>query len=882
MKRVEELISQMTLEEKISLLAGADLWHTVPVKRLGIPAFKVTDGPNGARGAQGNMGPASVCTPVGVALGATWNRELVEQVGNVLGDEVKAKGAHILLAPTVNIHRSPIAGRNFECYSEDPYLSGELATHYILGIQNQGVGTCIKHFVCNDQEFERNSLNVEVEERPLRELYLEPFRKAIQNARPWSVMSAYNRVRGTFASENDYTLKTILKGEWNFDGVVMSDWYGTYTDNIPAGGLDLEMPGPARWMAAEKVKAALEAGTLTQAALDDKVRRLLALMEKAGLFENPELQAERDQDLPAQREILRRAASEAIVLLKNEKNLLPLKEVRSIAVIGENAHWAQILGGGSSAVTPHYVISPLEGIRSRAGDQVRVEYAPGCFIHRSLPNPDVQTLSTGDGQTGLFIEVFDNLDFSGPPAFSQVNQHLHFGWFGDSVPNVDQTRYSVRLSGYFTPQATGQQTFGLGSVGCSRLFIDGKELIDNWTEPAPFGQKTVEIAMTAGQKYAIRVEYNWEGSAFWRSLNIGHIPPHAEDLIAEAVEIASRADVVIVVAGLTGEWEAEGFDRIDMKLPGQQDELISRVAAANPHTIVVLNTGSPVEMPWIKNIPAVLQLWYNSQEQGNALADILFGDVSPSGKLPTTFPRHLQDNPAYLNFPGENGKVYYGEGLFVGYRYYDKKDIEPLFPFGHGLSYTTFEYSHLISAKEFKIENGLVVSVDIKNTGKVTGKEIVQLYVCDVRSSLMRPEKELKAFEKVELKPGESKTVSFTLDQEAFWFYNPAGSGWISEPGEFEILVGASSRDIRLIGRTMLAAPPISHDSRLHTGLALGAILSDPAGYLIFATSFPEWIKAPDLQAVLDMSIDQIATLAPNIITPEKLVALAADLAKAK
>jgi beta-glucosidase len=413
------------------------------------------------------------------------------------------------------------------------------------------------------------------------------------------------------------------------------------------------------------------------------------------------------------------------------------------------------------------------------------------------------------------------------------------------------------------------------------MYVEGKEVIDNWVEPAPYGQKTIELEMNAGQKYAIKVEYNWEGNPLWRSLSVSHMTPHAADLMAEAVEMAKRAEVVVLVAGLTGEWEAEGFDRVDMKLPGEQDELIAKVAAANPNTIVVLNVGSPVEMPWIDKVAGVVQMWYDSQEQGNALADVLFGDVTPSGKLPTTFPLRLQDNPSYLNFPGENGKVFYGEGLFVGYRYYDKKEITPLFSFGHGLSYTTFAYSDLKVAETFKVEDGLAVSLKVKNTGKRAGKEIVQVYVRDVRSSLVRPEKELKAFAKLELQPGESKIVSLPLDREAFWFYNPARDGWMTEPGEFEILVGASSRDIRLMAKTILAAPPMRRDTRLHTGLALRLILDDPQGYAAFARHFGEWIKAPDLQYVLDMTIDQIAAFAPNIVTPEKLQVLAEDLAKA-
>jgi beta-glucosidase len=878
MTDIENLISKMTLDEKISLLAGADLWKTVAIERLGIPSFKVTDGPNGSRGTMGNLGAASVCTPVGIALGATWNTELVQEVGEILGDELKMKEAQILLAPTVNIHRSPIAGRNFECYSEDPYLSGEMATAYINGIQAKGVGTCIKHYVCNDQEFERNSMSSEVEERPLRELYLEPFRKAIKNSKPWSIMSGYNRIRGTYAAENDYTLNDILRTEWNFDGPVISDWYGTYTDATPAGGLDLEMPGPARWMAAEKVKTAIDSGKMSPAQLDNKVRRLLGIIDKAGLFEHPAQPQERGQDRPEHREAIRRAAGEAIVLLKNENAILPIKPAKSIAVIGENARWSQILGGGSSSVTPHYVISPLEGIRSRAPQGTTVGYAPGCFIHRSLPAPDPDTLTSNDGQAGLLVEIFDSLDFSSQPVFTQQNNRPQFGWFSDSVPNVNQSKFAVRVTGFFTPKESGQHTLSLGTVGRGRLFVDGQEAIDNWTEPAPYGQKTTTMALLAGQKYAIRIDYNWEGNPMWRSLSFGHLPPHSADMMLEAVELARHSDIVVVVAGLTAEWESEGFDRVDMKLPGQQDELIARVSAANPNTIVVLNAGSPLEMPWIEQVKAVVQLWYNSQEQGNALADILFGDVNPSGKLPITFPRRLQDNPSYLNFPGENGKVFYGEGLFVGYRYYDKKETKPLFPFGHGLSYTSFAYTQLKINSEFTLQAGLDVSITITNTGKLEGKEIVQLYVTDLRSSLVRPIKELKAFKKISLQPGEEKNVSFHLDQEAFWFYNPAVKNWVTEPGEFDILVGSSSQDIRLTSRTMLTVTKAQSNSRLNTGLPLRTILDDSAGYAAFAKHFGEWIKAPELQNILDMSIDQIASHAPNIVTADKLLALSNDL----
>lgn len=804
MSRIDDLLSQMTLDEKISMFAGADLWHSIPVPRLGIPQFKTTDGPNGARGAWGSMSSPSVATPVGIALGATWNPKLVEEVGNVLADELKAKGSHILLAPTVNIHRTPIAGRNFECYSEDPFLSGMIASAYIKGIQDNGVGACIKHFIANDQEYERFSISSEVDERTLREIYLEPFRIAIRNSNPWAVMSSYNRVNGTYACEYDHTLLEILKGEWNFDGIVMSDWFGTYDESVPTSGLDLEMPGPARWMASEVVKKALDNGTLTEDLLNDKIRRLLGVLEKAGLFENPTLQPERGENKPQHRKIIRRAAQEAIVLLKND-GTLPLKKVKSIAVIGPYANAVQILGGGSSSVTPHYVVTPFEGIKNRAGKNIKVDYVPGCFIHKNLPAPAPETLSTADGRIGLSLNLFNGIEFSAPPLYTDVTTSVQYDWFDHSVPNVDQESFSMRMEGFFTPKETGTHTLALQAVGWCKLYLDEKLTIDHSSDKDMGKQIKVKLKLKGGKPCAIKLEYYWQGNQNFRSVSLGHQPPHAEDLIEEAVKLAKKSDVVVLIAGLNKEWEAEGSDRVDMKLPGAQNELIERLVKTNPNTIVVLNAGSALEMPWIDKVPAVLQLWYNSQEQGNALADILFGDENPSGKLPTTFPIRLEDNPAYINYPGENGKVRYGEGIFVGYRYYDKKNVAPLFPFGHGLSYTKFKYSNLrLSSKKIAADEILKVKVDVTNAGKVTGKEIVQLYVRDVHSTFARPEKELKAFDKVELKPNQTKTVTFTLNREAFWYFDTLKNAWSTEAGEFEILVGASSRDIRLKGNLNL------------------------------------------------------------------------------
>jgi beta-glucosidase len=548
------------------------------------------------------------------------------------------------------------------------------------------------------------------------------------------------------------------------------------------------------------VKAAIEDGRITEKDIDAKVNRLLHTIKRAGLFENPELRSDRSVDKPEHRVLIREAAQEAIVLLKNEKILpLDIEVVKSIAVIGENALHSQVLGGGSSAVTPHYLISPLDGIRERAGDKIKVSYAPGCFIHKGLPAPAPDLLSTVDGNRGVRLEFFDNLDLSGQPAYSLISKRVQFGWFDNCVPKVSQDRFSVRLSGYFTPKVNGLHSFGLNMVGRGRLFVNGEKLIDTWEILNPNGQQTVQIEMVADQSYSIRVEYKWEGDLNWRSLALGHLPPHAKDLMTEAVDLAARSDLVIVIAGLTSEWESESFDRVDMRLPGNQNELIEKIAETNPNVIVALNCGSPVEMPWLDWVPAVLQMWYNSQEQGNALADVLFGDLSPSGKLPITFPKRLEDNPTFINFPGENGKVNYEEGLFVGYRYYDKKVMEPLFPFGHGLSYTKFEYSNLrIHDKAFSMTDGLGISMDVKNIGDRCGKEVTQVYVRALQPRKTRPEKELKAFAKVFLEPGETKSINFSLDREAFWFYDPEIKGWIVDPGEFEILIGASSRDIRL------------------------------------------------------------------------------------
>jgi beta-glucosidase len=797
--RIRELISQMTLEEKISLLAGVDWWRSMPIPRLGIPSFKVSDGPIGARGVDFETGPTSDCFPCGTALAATWNPALIERVGQTLAEDTRDKGAHMLLAPTVNIHRSPLAGRNFECYSEDPYLTAQMAIAYIQGLQSKGVGACIKHFVCNDSEVERRSMSSEVAERPLRELYLRPFQIAIREAKPWAVMSSYNRINGTYACENPL-LVDVLKGEWGFDGLVMSDWFGTYGPDIVAGGLDLEMPGPTRWMGQYALDA-VQQGRVSEAAIDDKLYRLLLTMQRTGALDQPELQAETSHNRPAHRQVARQAATEAVVLLKNERAVLPLdaSQIGSIAVIGAPARWPAERGGGSTRVNPHYVITPLDAIRGKAG--AKVEYAIGCNIHKMPLRLDAKWL-----EGGIAAQYYPNKLLQGQPVSSETLDQTEVFWLIETTPrNVQLNDFSGRFTSAFRVPESATYEMSLSCVGQGRLFVDGKQIINLWDEDTPTERENhharCRLELSADRPHPVVVEYASEITLTRQHFRIGCQTIAPPDAMQQAVDLAARSDVALVFAGLTGEWESEGFDRVNMDLPGEQKELIERVAAANPNTVVVLNAGSPLQMDWLDRAAAVVQAWYLGQETGSAVADVLFGDANPSGRLPTTFPKRLQDNPAYINYPGENGKVYYGEGLFVGYRYYDKKQVEPLFPFGHGLSYTTFAYSHLaLSAAGLHPGETLRVQVDVRNTGQRAGKETVQLYVRDVQARLVRPEKELRAFAQVELEPGEVKTVAFTLDQEALSYYDPAEQGWVAEPGEFEVLVGSSSRDIRLSG----------------------------------------------------------------------------------
>ena len=654
---IRKLVSEMTLEEKAGLCSGLDFWHTKPVERLGVPSVMVSDGPHGLRKQDDhvdnlgiNESIKAVCFPAASASAASFDRETLKLVGENIGDSCQHEKLAVVLGPAVNIKRSPLCGRNFEYFSEDPYLAGELAVSLIQGIQSRNVGTSIKHFAANNQEHRRMSSDSVVDERTLREIYLYPFEQAVKRAQPWTVMCSYNKVNGTYASENPWLLTEVLRKDWGFQGYVMSDW-GAVSDRVKgvAAGLDLEMPGSGG-VNDRRIVEAVRAGELDEAVVDQAVERILTINQRYLEKARPETV----WDMEAQHELARKAAAGCMVLLKNEDNLLPLKESDKVAVIGLFARKPRYQGGGSSHINSFKV-------------------------------------------TSLMDELQEN-------------------------PNVTY--------------AQGYQT--------------AKDETD-------------------------------------------------EALLQEALTKAAAAEKVVIVAGLPDSFESEGYDRKHMRMPDCQVELIEKVSQVNPNTAVVLYNGSPVEMPWIGSAKAVIEAYLGGQAVGGATCDVLYGKVNPSGRLPESFPLKLEDNPSYLTYGGEGNTAIYNEGVFVGYRYYDRKKMDVLFPFGYGLSYTTFAYSNLkLSADSIQDTATLTVQVDVTNTGAVAGKEVVQLYVGDVESTVFRPVRELKEFAKIELQPGETKTVTFTLGKRAFAYWNTQLNDWHVETGDFRIEIGRSSRDIVL------------------------------------------------------------------------------------
>ncbi len=789
--KIENLLKQMTSDEKISMIAGTG-FDTVPIPRLGIPSLKMTDGPAGIRNA-----PAS-SFPSGAALAASFDPNIVYAVGKAIAEEAKAKGKNVLLAPCVNIERVPLWGRNFECFGEDPFLSSQMAIAYIKGVQSQNVVATVKHFAANNQEENRHTIDARIDERALQEIYFPAFKAAVKDANVWSVMTAYNQVNGFYASENDYLLNRTLKKNWNFQYLVMSDW-GAVHSTVPTikSGLDLEMPTNV-YLNSDAIKKALAGKEISETQIDEMVRRILRTMFVAGIM-NGKSAPGGSIDTPEHRRIARDAAIAGIVLLKNEKTILPIdaKKIQSIAVIGPNADKARIGGGGSAQVVPFYSISPLEAIKNAVGENVKINFAPGIVALEDTQPVPAENLRTADGKSnGLTGEYFANMNFEGSPAFTRIDPTLDFQWAtGAPAENFPADKFSNRWTGFLVAPVSGKYALSLSSNDGGRLYLDDKLIVDVWDDHATLKGAAL-IELKANEPRKIRVDhYENIGNADlvlgWRLID--------ENILDKAAEAAKNSDVAVVFAGLSDAVEAESRDRKNLNLPPEQEDLIKAVARANSHTIVVMTSGAPVLMDkWLGGVPAILQAFYYGQEGGNAVADVLFGKTSPSGKLPATFPRRWEDSPAFGHYPGDGKTVEYAEGIFVGYRWFDAKNIEPLFPFGFGLSYTNFKYSNLKLIK--KSDANLDARFEIKNTGTRDAAEVAQIYVSDSKASLPRPPRELKGFAKIFLKAGERKSVTIALRENSFMFYDAGKKNWIAEKGDFKILVGSSSRDIRLSG----------------------------------------------------------------------------------
>ena len=783
---IDAALREMTLEEKAALTAGESFWSTVGIERLGIPPVWMTDGPNGARGATlagGGRPLTSACMPCGAALGATWDSALVERIGALIGEEARTKGCRVLLAPTVNLHRSPLGGRNFESYSEDPLLAGVLAAAYVRGVRSQGVAATVKHFAGNESEFERMTMNAIIDERALRELYLLPFELAVRDGGALGVMTAYNRLNGVYCSDNEELLRDILRSEWGFEGFVVTDW-GACGSTAAAmrAGVDLEMPGPGRFYGDALVEA-VKAGEVDETSVDDAVRRLLRVFARVGALDDPVHRVPASIDRPEHRALAREAAASATVLLKNDGALLPLDagSIRTLAVIGPNAARVEIMGGGSAHLSPHYETSPLQALQDRLGGRLALLHERGVDVSTLAPVLTGPDLTTPDRQPGLSLEMFDGHDFTGSVVERSHRPGTELTFFDPEATRV-RPKFSVRAAGRFTPTASGLHTFSLAQLGRARLLIDGVVVLDGMAEPPPPGtsflglgsaELTASVDLKGGHAIDLVIEFANTGARALSGVRVGCRRPSDPDMLDRAVSAASRADAAVLVVGTDSEWESEGHDRVSMNLPGMQDDLVERVLAANPRTVVVVNAGSVVTMPWADQARAVLQIWFGGQEMSNALVDVLFGDADPGGRLPTSIPWCLEHNPSYGNFPAENGRVRYGEGVMVGYRWYDTRRLPTRFPFGHGLSYTNFEIGEpRLSAQTFTPGDVLSVDVPVTNTGARAGHEVVQCYVAPPSSRMTRPSKELKAFAKIWLERGQASLVRLSLDDRSFAFWD--------------------------------------------------------------------------------------------------------------
>ncbi len=793
--KIQKIINQLTLEEKIDLIGGTG-FETKPIERLGIPSLLMSDGPLGV-----NRGK-STAFPSGILMAATFNPDLIEKVGKAIAEETKAHGRNVILGPCVNIARIPMGGRNFESFGEDPYLTSRMTVSYIKGVQSENVAATVKHYAVNNQEHNRMFIDAIVSERALNEIYFPAFKAAVKEANVSAVMAAYNKLNGFYCSESEFLLKNILKGEWNFQGIVMSDWGAVHSiEPTFKNGLDLEMP-EGKYLNKNNLLEKIKNGELSEDELNDKIRRILSVMFRIGLFDKYEYDSTKLNN-EEHKNLALDVAKEGIVLLKNEDNILPLdlNKINSIAVIGPTSNVAITGGGGSSMVTPFYSISPLDALQNKVGNKVKINFAQGVILNGTITPIKKEFLFTDkNGKiNGLVGEYFTNIEMKGNPSKIRVDSVLDFKWEWDApFEDFPKDYFSVRWSGYLKIDRSSFYAINVSSDDGIRFYLDDRLVIDDWNDHAEL-TNSYTTYLQAGKFYKIKLEfYERGGSAICR---LG-LRDTDTNLISQATDAAKKSDIAIVFVGTNYTYESEGFDRKDLILPQNQDELIKRIAEANKNTIVVLTTGSPVLMSeWIKNTKAILQTWFAGEQIGNAVAEILLGETNPSGKLPITFPIRWEDCSAYPYYMKDDSITRYDDGIFVGYRHFEKYNIKPLFPFGYGLSYTTFELSDLkLSKSNLSIGDSLKIMLKVKNVGSRKGKEVVQLYVGAKESRIERPIKELKRFQKIELNSGEEEEISFYLTTDDLKYYDELSSSWKVEDGKYQIFIGNSSDNLSLTG----------------------------------------------------------------------------------
>ena len=807
-QKVNAILSKMTLEQKVDILGGINTFDVRGYPELGLPLLHTADGPIGVR----NDGPATVMAG-GISLASTWDPALAERVGTQIGRDARAKGKHFLLGPGVNIYRSPLNGRNFEYLGEDPFLGSRIAVGYIKGMQSQGVAATVKHYMGNNSEYDRHNTDSMIDERTMREIYLPIFEAAVREAHVAAVMDSYNLTHGEHLTQNSRMNDEILKKEWGFQGILMSDWDATY-DAVGAanGGLDLEMPS-GKFLNREKLLPAIKAGQVAEETINEKVRRIIRTELEFGWPERNQ----QDLSIPRfnleGRKVALQAAREGIVLLKNDGNVLPLSKskTKTIAVIGPDAYPAVPVGGGSAQAVPFSSVSLLGGLSN---------YLAGTAVTsaRGIMTLGVAAIATNfqteptNGHRGLKLETFDNEDLSGSPARTGTNQHISLGLpFDISSINLDEIDFSSlrtqhgsseRWTGYYVPKAAGTFNIFVQQGGFSpsgfRMYLDGKLIFDNW-ENQKFVVAQANLPLSAEPHKVVFEHHTGEG--FGPPFVRMGIIPEGGWVDSTAEELAAKADVAVVAVGFDPQSETEGWDRT-FDLPPGQNELIQRIAAKNKNTIVVVNSGGGVDMTsWLDNVAGVIEAWYPGQEGGTALAEILFGDVNPSGHLAATFERRWEDNPTHDNYYPEKGtnRVVYKEGVFVGYRGYEHNGTKPLFPFGYGLSYTTFKYSDLKAD-----EHG--VSFDVTNTGTRAGDAVPEVYIAAEHSSVPRPPKELKGFARVTLQPGKTRRVTVPLTARSFAYYDVDGKQWRAAKGVYDVQIGTSSEQIELKGNITLTS----------------------------------------------------------------------------